>query len=366
MKKVSILLSFLAFAAVLYSCKKNDTLKSESGGSVYLDLPNTPYEYYPQANEMNQKATLGRVLFYEKRLSINNALACAGCHQQQFAFSDNVQFSRGFESRLTKRNSMPIQNLSAFGAIPLKTSGVSGGGLFFWDGRENSLESLVSRPISNHVEMGIEDVNVIPGKLSGLSYYKDLFKKAYGTEEITMQKVAECMAMFMASIQANQSRFDQAQQGLTQLTALELKGQTLFNTKYECNGCHNLFVGGYTGTEAMNIGLDYPNVDKGMGVVFNNPQWNGRFKIPNLRNVAVTAPYMHDGRFKALNDVLEHYSHNIQDDPNLDEKLRAADGRPLRMNIASDERQAIIAFLNTLTDYNMLTDPKFSNPFKVN
>jgi cytochrome c peroxidase len=115
----------------------------------------------------------------------------------------------------------------------------------------------------------------------------------------------------------------------------------------------------------MNIGLEYPNKDRGMGAVANNPALDGMFKIPNLRNVALTGPYMHDGRFATLDAVLEHYSHGIQNDPNLDPRLRTADGKPLRMNISPEEKKAIITFLNTLTDYSMITDERFSDPFRV-
>jgi cytochrome c peroxidase len=315
-------------------------------------------------SELNQKATLGRVLFYERRLSLNSSVACASCHQQDAAFSDKVAFSRGFENKLTRRNSMPIQNLgfSTGGVIfnPFQSNGA-----FFWDARETNLKDLISRPITNHVEMGIDDVSELPTRLVGLPYYQDLFKKAYGSEEITVDKIADAMTIFLVAIRAENTRFDQVNQGLGSYNALELEGQRLFNTKYDCASCHQLFPQAYSSAQFMNIGLEFPNVDKGMGAVTNNAQLNGMFKIPNLRNVALTAPYMHDGRFATLDDVLEHYSHGIQDDPNLDERLRATTGQPLRMNISDNEKTAIIAFLNTLTDYSMITDEKYSDPFKL-
>jgi cytochrome c peroxidase len=260
---------------------------------------------------------------------------------------------------------MPIQNLGFSTKCGPIFNPFQSNGLFFWDARETDLKNLITRPITNHVEMGIDDVSVLPGKLVGLPYYKDLFEKAYGSEEITVDKIAEAMTAFMVAIRSENTRFDQVTQGQGEFTALELEGQNLFNTKYDCNSCHQLSPQGYTSTQFMNIGLDYPNTDRGMGVVSNNPQLDGSFKIPNLRNVGLTAPYMHDGRFATLNDVLEHYSHGIQNDPNLDPRLRTTNGQPLRMNISENEKKAIVAFLNTLTDYSMVTDDRYSDPFKV-
>lgn len=355
MKKYILLLAL--GTGIIYSCNKEKA--PSSSGTAYLDLPASPYQYTGDVTTDN-KATLGRVLFYEPRLSINNSVACASCHHQEFAFADNVSLSRGFENRLTKRNSMPIQNLSS----PFVPLGGQQAGTFFWDGRESSLQNLIARPITNHVEMGIDDLATLPSKLSSLPYYQDLFVKAYGSSDITMDKISEAMSTFLMSINANNTKLDKV--GMTvnsQLSPLEMEGFELFNTKYECSGCHRVFNGSYSSSDFMNIGLDFPNVDKGQGELI--PGNEGKFKIPNLRNVALTAPYMHDGRFATLDQVLDHYSHNIKDDPNLDSRLRAINGQPLRMNIPTGERQAIIAFLNTLTDYDMITDKKFSNPFKV-
>ena len=164
----------------------------------------------------------------------------------------------------------------------------------------------MARPITNHVEMGIEELDVIPQKLAAYPYYKDMFRKAFGTEDITMDRIGEAMSLFMTSITAQNTRFDQALNGKLELSGLEAEGRRLFNTKYECSGCHQLFPGAYGGgTEFINIGLDYPNTDKGAGGVMRDASWNGRFKIPNLRNVARTAPYMHDGRFATLEEATE-------------------------------------------------------------
>jgi cytochrome c peroxidase len=361
------------------------TLEDPPLETAYLDLPGTPYTYRQGTNfgdtsiADNYMATLGRVLFYDKNLSINNSVSCATCHKQSLAFADNVKFSKGFENRLTTRNSMPIQNLSPgfsislfnnindgrvalttnFVANPAFTFFAGGGGIFlFWDGRESNLEEMVLKPIGNHVEMGIRDMKDLATKLAGIPYYADLFQDAYGSPEVTTEKIGQALAAFLLSITSTQTRFDLAQRGQAQLTALERAGQILFTTTYECNACHQIqdphgyvFAGTFS-----NIGLDAQDTDEGRG--------DGNFKIPSLRNVALTAPYMHDGRFKTLEEVIEHYSTGIADNPNLDPRLREG-VTPMRMAIPEHEKEAIIAFLNTLTDHQMIRDERFSNPFKV-
>ncbi len=361
MKKL-VLILLVTTTAVVYSCKKETSVTKS--GEVYLDLPSATAKYYDDnTGNLNEQATLGRVLFYERRLSLNNSVSCASCHKQQFAFSDNVAFSRGFENRLTGRNSMPIQNLGMSGFFPGSSQAT---GSFFWDGRETNLKDLIARPMTNHVEMGIDDLSKIPAKLATMPYYQELFTKAFGSADITMDRIAEAMVTFMTAISSVHTKLDKTQIGGMQFSALEQEGLRLFNEKYDCQSCHQLSPMGYNSSAFMNIGLDYPNTDLGVGEVTKSPQNNGKFKIPNLRNVAITAPYMHDGRFATLEEVLDHYSHGIKDDPNLDPRLRTlGTGEPIKMNISPQEKQALIAFLNTLTDYGMVTDQKFSDPFKT-
>lgn len=378
--KITRLFSLLAAMAVLsYACSPDETeLKSPS-----LDLPEIPYAYGIGDND--HLPTLGRVLFYDKQLSVNNSVSCSSCHKQNLAFADNVAFSRGFENRLTSRNSMPIQNLgTGFGffepgsssSLPKPGSendqflpgGFFGGEFLFWDGRESNLQSMVMKPIGNHVEMGIRDMDDLNQKLSSVPYYNDLFLKAFGSEEVTSEKVAEALSSFLRTITSTQTKFDKSMFGdsSSQLTALEIAGRELFLTTYDCNACHQiqnphgyLFAGTFS-----NIGLDAQYADGGLQGVTNRPEDAGKFKIPSLRNVALTAPYMHDGRFNTLDEVLNHYSEGIADNQNLDERLKNG-GAPMRMAIPDQDKKAIIAFLNTLTDYEMITDPKFSNPFKA-
>lgn len=367
----------LLFFPVFYSCQP----ELPEAREVYLDQTVLQAEYAVGVN--NEVPALGRVLFYDKRMSVNNSISCASCHKQSFAFADNVALSRGFENRLTTRNSMPIQNLIGNGfSSPDSTSHNLGQGFtahqpLFWDGRESNLETMVMKPVVNHVEMGITSLDQLVDKISSAPYYKDLFLKAYGSDKITAGKIAHALSLFLQSIRSVNTKFDQSLRSfhdngivipVATLSAFELLGQKLFIEKYDCNSCHQVqSPHGYLQPQAgtfSNIGLDAAYADNGVGEVTNHEMSNGMFKIPSLRNVALTAPYMHDGRFETLSDVIDHYSDGLVNHPNLDPKLRDANGNPLRMNISADEKHAIISFLNTLTDHQMISDPKFSDPFK--
>lgn len=357
MKKSIAILSFVALVVVAYSCKKNGSTPAKT---AYLDLPATPYPYFDSFNvNMNRMATLGRVLFYDGHLSLNNTISCASCHKQALGFADNAALSAGFEGKLTKRNTPTIAD------VRMKQT-------FFWDGRENNIENLTIRPITSHVEMGISDPTTLPQKLAALPYYSSLFADAFGDGEITTERISTAVAAFMNAISSGQSRLDMFQSGNTgALTAQELQGKSLFDTKYDCGSCHNgggvIVFGGYGGGRGsifLDIGLENTYNDKGHGVITGRAADNGTFTVPNLHNVALTAPYMHDGRYKTLSEVIDHYSHGIIKTPNLDPILTDGAGHARRMNITDEEKQAIIAFLNSLTDHHLITDPKFSNPFK--
>jgi len=366
MKKIFFLFSIISLVAVVYSCKKSSNVVG--GGTVSLDLPATPYNYFPNSipdtivGSPNNVATLGRVLFYDTHLSVNNAVSCGSCHKQALAFADNAALSSGFQGLPTKRNTIAITD-------------EGGSSSFFWDGRENNIRNLALRPLTNHVEMGIVDSTSLTGKLASLPYYSKLFIAAYGDNNITSTRISSAIALFMEAITSDNTRLDQFNAGNTSvLTAQELEGKFLFDSKYNCGSCHNNGGGGSSGygggsfdsTVFLDNGLDATYTDFGRGTVTGFSTDYGKFKVPDLRNVAVTGPYMHDGRFTTLDQVLDHYSSGVMKSPNLDSRLMDGQGNPQQVNIPDGDRQAIIAFLGTLTDYSMITDPKFSNPFKVN
>jgi cytochrome c peroxidase len=355
--------------AAVISC---ETPEPQLAGELYLDLPEVPYSYSPFSD--SNVVTLGRVLFYDQQLSLNNTISCASCHKQNLAFADNVAHSRGFENKVTPRNSMPIQNLlpTIFAQpFPGGGSGINFVGSLFWDGREKFLNEMVMRPIANHIEMGVTDADALAQKLSALPYYEPLFQKAYGSPFVTKEGINQALHSFVIEIKSENTRLDQSNRGEVALNDLERKGQTLFFTKYDCNSCHGvesthgyLFNGSDNGPFA-NVGLDEQYADDGLSGVTGKAADAGKFKIPSLRNVALTGPYMHDGRFNSLEEVIDHYSETIANHPNLDSRLRGPNGAPLQMNISSSEKTAIIAFLHTLTDEEMISDIRLSDPFKL-
>lgn len=301
----------------------------------------------------NPGATLGRVLFYDPQLSLNNTVACATCHHQERAFADGAIVSTGFGGKVTSRNSMAIIN-------PGFNSNL------FWDSRSSSVRDLVTKPIQNHIEMGIEDMASLTRKLAQVDYYPALFQKAYGTPYITEDNLADALAQFVCSITTSNSRFDQEEvNNFAGFNTLEKMGKDLFMGRAKCGQCHagaNFaaadFPGGEYGGETVkgtaNIGLD---------MISKDPGKDGQFRIPSLRNIALTAPYMHDGRFKTLEEVVDHYNGHIALSNTLDPKLRNIDGSPLRLGLDALDKRALLAFLNTLTDESMTKDIKYSNPF---
>lgn len=298
----------------------------------------------------NDGATLGRVLFYDKHLSLNNSVSCGSCHNQARAFADPLALSVGFEGRKTTRNSMAIINPGLNNSL-------------FWDSRSRSVRSMSLEPVKNHIEMGMESMAVLKNKLAQLEYYPELFEKAYGSPVINEENISDAISQFLVSMITFDSKFDQGiDNNFENFTTIERQGMHLF--QQHCSGCHgnesfgaaDSFGGDYQQSEGTaNIGLDLNYTDKGRG--------DGKFKIPALRNVVLTSPYMHDGRFNSLDEVIEHYNSGVQNHPKLDSKLKNGNS-PKRLNLDPFQKQALIAFLNTLTDESYVTDEKYSNPFK--
>lgn len=299
----------------------------------------------------NAGATLGRVLFYDKRLSITNTVSCGSCHEQARGFAAPGRFSVGALGTPQTRNAMSLGNVR-----------YNDSDAFFWDNSVFTLERLIRQPIENPVELG-QSMEMLAAKLSATSFYPPLFEAAFGTPEVTPKRIARALAQFLRSLISYRSRFDEALLHRTPgeppdpaqvLDARELRGLEIA-TESNCFACHDqaILIVGF----ARNNGLDQAFTDPGQG--------NGRFRPPSLRNVRVSGPYMHDGRFATLRDVIDHYDHGVQDSPNLDEELRV-DGRngpPRRLNLSEEDKDALEALLDTLTDEAFLEDPRFSDPF---
>ncbi len=338
--------------------------------SQTLNLPSTPYSYNQFTSENSNSdaiATLGRVLFYDKNLSSDNSVSCASCHKQQLGFADNRSFSKGIENRSTARNALSLGAFKSFGdySADPQTS-------LFWDGRVKTLHDQMIQTIRNPNEMGLEMSDVV-AKIKDLDYYKILSQKAFFNENLNEELVLFALEGFMTSISSQQSKFDvissnnpfgidgPAWPGFNDQENL---GKSLFVTN--CLTCHNQGISqvfSNTLLRSANNGLDLVYADKGEGTVNPAPEALAIFKIPGLRNIALTAPYMHDGRFASLEQVVDFYSTGIQDHPNLNPLLKDADGHAKKFNFTSGEKDALVQFLNTLTDNTMRNEVKWSDPF---
>ena len=383
MKTKIVITGVIISVALISSCNKEEGLL----GARVPVLPEVtiPYDEIPGIVDFdpmegfvinNEIATLGRVLFYDTQLSINNRTSCATCHKQAFGFADNVAQSVGFENKLTPRNSPAILNAGLQEA-------------FFHDLREEVLENMVLKPIGNHIEMGLEDQQYLLNKVGSLNYYKPLFENAFGSDSVTLEKISAGMVHFIRSMVSINSKYDiGTMTGFSNFTEEELLGKDLYFAKFPCSGCHggdNLNGGS---SAAENIGLDAWYSDQGMTGIepVSGNERNGWFKVPSLRNIAQTAPYMHDGRFQTLEEVVEFYNSGMSNHPQLsfmlrkntnggffffgedpmDEELNAATGIiPLRMHMTNEEKKALVAFMKTFTDETFLTNERFSDPFRV-
>ena len=301
-------------------------------------------------------ATLGRVLFYDKRLSTNQTISCASCHQQSSGFSDPRRFSVGFDGSLGTRNAMGLSNARWYQRKH-----------FFWDERAATLEDQTLMPIQNPVEMGMT-LDLLTNRLAAEPFYTNLFAQAFGSTAITTNRISFALAQFVRSIVSTQSKYDiGATNNFANFTAQENLGRQLFfgrtgNPPPSCAVCHatDNFV---PTTPLNNNGLEYPYVDLGVGGVTGLANQKGQFKVPSLRNIALTAPYMHDGRFTNLAQVVAFYNSGVVSNPNLSPPLIGPGGTPLRLNLSAAQQAALVAFLNTLTDPNLATDAKLSDPF---
>jgi cytochrome c peroxidase len=340
-----------------------------------LRLPETPYHYAdidlpahfktpplamrfdntPAENPVTDRgATLGRVLFYDTRLSANNTVSCGSCHVQKNAFVDPNRASKGFAGQVTDRHAMSLVNLR-----------YSLGGRFFWDVRAESLEEAVLVPIQSKVEMG-QDLTRLTEILARDKHYPELFRQAFGDGKITQKRLANALAQFLRSMVSCHSKYDEGRakvravrDDFANFTVHENRGKALFLN--HCATCHmpgEQSAHFSTITPANNgLDADFKTADGGVGDITLNGRQLGKFKSPSLRNVERTAPYMHDGRFATLEQVIDHYSKGVQAHPNLNPQVR-------RLNFTDSERAALVAFLRTLTDQRFLTDPRFSDPFQ--
>ena len=383
-KRFNIILVIFLGLNLIYSCKKDAQIGLiQSDADILaqkLNLPIVPFNYSsptlpaffqnqfiqfqintPTTNPITDwGATLGRVLFYDKKLSINSTIACASCHQQNIGFTDTSRLSIGFDGRTTGRHSMSLVNAVFYS-----------NGRFFWDERAQTLEDQVLQPIQDSIEMGL-DLNTLVTRLKSTTYYPILFNYAFGDTNINSDRISKALAQFIRSIISYQSKYDQGlalsanrMVDFPNFTMEENQGKTIFMSHpiINCFGCHNTDV--LIGDNPRNNGIQLNNTDPGIFIHTQNTQDLGKFKVPSLKNVGLRKRFMHDGSMSSLEQVIEHYNSSILPNPNLDEELKNTSNQlPKQMNLTPTEVNNLKAFLNTLTDYEIVTDEKFSSPFK--
>lgn len=360
---------------IVYACSSSNTIEPEVPFAPTPYHLNTPFYFgnnfeIPEDNPTTEEGVeLGRMLFYETRLSGDNTQSCASCHQQAKAFTDGNQFSEGIDGELGTKNAMSLTNL-------LWTK------RFFWNGRSASLEEQALIPIEDPIEMHETLENGV-AKLQVDTAYPEKFRLAFGNDSISAENIGKALAQFERTLISSNSRYDQYLRGEYQPTDQELLGISMFQTHPtpeigirggNCGDCHvgAMLSGELTGFQGFhNNGLDSDaDLKLGLQSVTGNEFDKGKFKAPSLRNIALTAPYMHDGRFTTLNEVLEHYNKHIQRSATVDPLIIEASneivvsGEPIKLHLTNTEKEAILSFLHMLTDSTFIQNENFSNPFK--
>ena len=341
-KLVSCVLIFVAFTVFIVSCGK-DPDTSISPQSIQFQIPDgwpTPF-YIFSGNEVTKGGfELGKKIFYDRRLSRDYSTSCGSCHQSFAAFAQSDHdVSHGVDDLTGTRNSPSLFN------VAWATS-------FFWDGGVNHIEVQPLNPIQNPVEMDMKVDSVI-ARLSADPDYRDRFQAVFGSPEITTQRVFKSLAQFMGMMVSADAKYDRNAKGIAgnEFTASELAGKTIFESK--CAGCHVPPL--FTDFSFRNNGLPASAFhDSGRYGITKSQADLFKFKVPSLRNLQYTKPYMHDGRFKTLEQVFDHYDHGVVAGPTVDTLLTGGVG------LNTQERIDLLAFLNTLNDQTFVNDKRFA------
>ncbi len=311
-------------------------------GCTVLAQSYFPAVRIPENNPQTpDKIQLGRKLFYDQRLSADNTLSCSICHVQAFAFSNaGNAVSTGIRGQKGSRNAPSLGN------VAWRKS-------YFWEGGSPSLELQAMGPITAHDEMGIEP-SVLVQRLKQIPAYATAFKKVFA-DGVTMLNITKAIASFERTLITNRSAYDKYRAGNEKaMTSAAIRGMELFfGETGDCFHCHNGF--NFTTETLHNTGLSKTNPDLGLARITNRQEDAGKFKVPTLRNVALTAPYMHNGSIPTLEKTLEHYNKGGEDNPNVDALMRP-------MGLSKAEMQDLIEFLKALTDYEFIKDPRFAAP----
>lgn len=344
---------YICFFLLLMNCSSKEE-------EIYVPIPynlETPSLFsdkliapiIPTNNPLTEEGiALGKKLFFDKILSGDETQSCATCHEPQKAFTDNLQFSAGIDGNLGTRNAMPLFNLAW-----------NFDERFAWDGKEFSLEKQALEPVSNPIELHSDWVNVA-NKLQNHSEYTTLFLRAFGTSTIDSTLITKAIAQFERTLISGNSKFDQFLRGETTLTPEEQNGFDVFMDEargdcFHCHGSNNNPL--WTDNQFHNNGLDTVFLDLGLGAITGDPADNGKFKSPSIRNLEFTAPYMHDGRFATLEDVINHYSEGLQPSSTIDPLMKKINQGGV--NLSPQDKSDLKAFLLSLSDFDFINNPDF-------
>ena len=325
-----IVVSAVAIAGCSVSKKSSETVFAPEPYAFVVpdDLPS--YTYFDTEQMTVQGVLLGEKLFSDPILSKDDSVSCASCHDPEKQFADDRAFSEGVNGQTGDRNAPAIIN-------PAWQKE------FFWDGRAASLAEQALKPIANKKEMALPLEEMV-AKLQASPDYPQLFSRAFGSATVTAERTANAIAQFEATLISSDSKNDQVKRGEAEFTPEELLGQEIFfSERAECFHCHSGKL--WMDQDYHDVGLD-PEPAEGRFKVTGREADRGKFKTPSLRNVALTGPWMHDGRFKTLREVVEHYNSGVQNSPNLDKLLQ--NGKKLGLTDA--EVDALVAFLKTLSN----------------
>ena len=351
MKVVFKILFFTLFLVSIVRCAKDKEDEDVYKTTPYvLTIPTGfPQMQIPADNPFtNEGIALGKKLFYEKLLSGNNTQSCESCHNQALAFTDNGnRFSTGIQGIEGNRNSQPLMNLG----FNLH---------YFWDGRKTTLENQILEPVPNPIEMHQSWILAM-SKLNAHPEYPTLFKQAFNTDRIDSMHVVKAIAQFLRTMISSNSRLDKRLNNTGNLTNSELNGLVIFKTeKGDCFHCHQIDGSRLlTDNQFHNNGLDATFTDLGRGAITGNASDNGKFLTPTLRNIALTAPYMHDGRFQTLEQVINHYDSGGVSSPTVDPLMKHVG---TGLNLTNQEKADLLAFLRTFTDSTFINDTRFKQP----
>ncbi|MGB1268838.1 MAG: cytochrome-c peroxidase [Flavobacteriaceae bacterium] len=346
----------LGVVVLMISCTKEEVSETYVPTPLALNVPQLFEErilapVIPFDNPQTvEGVALGKKLFFDTILSADNTQSCASCHAPANAFTDSDQFSIGIDGLSGNRNSMPLFNL-AFNYDEK----------FFWDGHVFSLEHQALLPVENPIEMHNTWDDVVDD-LQSDEEYPDLFSKAFGTSVVSKDLVTKAIAQFERTLISGNSKFDKYLLGTATLTSEELNGFNIFMDEsrgdcFHCHGSNNNPL--WTDNKFHNNGLDATFTDLGLGEVSGDPADNGKFKSPSLRNLTFTAPYMHDGRFNTLDEVINHYSEGLQNSATIDPLMKKVNEGGVQLSV--QEKAELKAFLLTLSDYEFINNPDFQN-----